>query len=157
MHIAHHRRGKTIAVTEVARRAGLKRRQIAYRAARGEVPDARRSRDGYHFEYRNTPRLRRWCDEQKRLAAERRLVFSAPKKWYSEKSDPDLLLPRKAARAFSAWRIWMEQNRPFRSWEESKLYALRHHLGTFTVAAEKVAKVLKSLSDQRLRDRVQNL
>src|SRR5437773_2606895 len=139
MHIAHHRRRKTIAVTEVARRAGLKRRQVAYRAARGEVPDARRSRDGYHFQYGDTSRLRLWCEEQKRRAAERRLVFSAPKKWYQrdfylEKADPDMLLPRKVADAFFAWRCWMEQNRPFHGWEESKLCALKRHLATFTVA-----------------------
>ena len=70
MHIAHRRNRVGITVEELAKRVGLKRRQIAELARRGKIPGANRP-DGYHYEYPVTPELLDWI-EWKRRQVERR-------------------------------------------------------------------------------------
>jgi len=98
MHIAHSRGEKFLSVEQLAKLAGLKRRQIANLAKAGDVPGARRSSDGYHFEYPDTADLRLWS-ENKRRKTEERLQFSTPARRYGDLYSSHMELPRKVAHA----------------------------------------------------------
>jgi hypothetical protein len=152
MHMAHLQNAKLLTVEEIAKLAGVKRRQVANLARRGEVPGARRASNGYHFEYPDSPALRLWIKRKRRLAKERQQLFAAPR-WYYPKGDVDMKLPRKLAGAFSEWKFWMRENQPFHRWEDEKLRALEWELGTFNEAYETVKKLLKQRSNQRVRER----
>lgn len=71
MHIAHSL-AEFLTVDEVAKRVGLKRRQIANLARAGEINGARRSPDGYHFEYPVSKELLMWISEKKKSTIRQR-------------------------------------------------------------------------------------
>ena len=96
MHIAH-RKEKLLSVEDVARHCGLKRRQIANLARDGKIDGARRSADGYHFEYPDTEKLRTWI-AWKRQAIRRR---QAPVKNPRNDGVPS---PHAVAVHFMFWR-----------------------------------------------------
>ena len=77
MHIAHLEEQKVIGVEELAKRVGLKRRQIGQLARNGKIPGAIRP-DGYHYVYSLTPELLDWI-EWKRRQVERRKHQKVPK------------------------------------------------------------------------------
>lgn len=156
MHIAHSS-GKQLTVEQVAKGAGIKRRQVAYLADRGEIPGVRRSADGYHFEYRDGPALRLWFKRKRRAARERSLELPKPVRWYDARADVDMELPRKQSAIFTGWKLWMRENQPFYGWEEEKLRALERELATFNEAYETVKQILRQRSNQRLREKKQNL
>ena len=159
MHIAH-KAHPLLTVNEVAKLAGVKRRQVAYLARAGEIPGARLSADKYHFEYADTPALRVWAKNKRRLAKERLMIFRSPRpydRFYYPKGDSDLKLPRRIARAFTNWKLWMYQHRPFHGWPEYKLQALKRELETFDEASEKLEKLLAYYSNERLREKVSRL
>jgi hypothetical protein len=81
MHIAHSKTAEFLSVEQLAKLAGLQRRQIANLARAGEIPGARRSADGYHFEYPDAADLRLWIDN-KRRQTEQRLQFLPPRRHY---------------------------------------------------------------------------
>jgi hypothetical protein len=70
MHIAHRHNAGFINVEELAKRVGLKRRQIAELARRGKIPGAIQP-DGYHYVYPITRELLDWI-EWKRLKVQQR-------------------------------------------------------------------------------------
>ena len=72
MHIAHSEVGQSITVEQLAKRIGLKRRQVANLAKKGGIPGVSRP-DGCHYQYRLTPELRDWI-ERKRSEVTRRRV-----------------------------------------------------------------------------------
>ncbi len=98
MHIAHTRVEKFLSVEQLAKLAGLKRRQIANLAKAGDIPGARRSSDGYHFEYPDSADLRLWS-ENKRRKTQERLQFSSSTRRYDDLYSSHMELPRKVAHA----------------------------------------------------------
>jgi hypothetical protein len=145
MHIAQSSESKLISVEKLAKLAGVKRRQIANLARAGEIPGARSAPNGYHFEYPDTPELRSWIKQRRRVASERSQLrrLPAPVKWYSARADVDMQLPRKLAETFFGWYEWMKQNRPLHRWSEEDLRALKSRLAVFNTAYEAVAKQVK--------------
>lgn len=154
MHIAHSRNGG-LTVEEVAKLAGLKRRQVAYLATAGEIPGAKLSRNGYHFEYPDTPELRTWAKSRRRLARERKRTFKAPRLFdrvYIAKWDDDMQLPRRIARAFTDWKLWMYQHKPLSGWKAEKLEALQSELATFDEAYQSVRRLVDYHRKERTRE-----
>jgi excisionase family DNA binding protein len=70
MHIAHHQSSGFISVEELAKRVGLKRRQIAELARNGKIPGATRL-DGYHYVYPITSELLEWIEWKRRRVKQR--------------------------------------------------------------------------------------
>ena len=148
MHIAQSRGPKFVSVEELAKLAGVKRRQIANLARAGEIPGARSAPNGYHFEYPDTPELRAWIKQKRRVASERAQLrrLPAPVKWYSARADVDMQLPRKLTLAFFGWYEWMQQNRPLHRWNEEELLELKRQLTVFNTAYEAVARQVRESS-----------
>jgi len=71
MHIAHVQNAELIGVKELAKKVGLKRRQIAHLARNRKIPDAIQ-RDGYHYVYPVTPELRDWIEWKRRKVQQRK-------------------------------------------------------------------------------------
>jgi hypothetical protein len=78
MHIAHLVEKQFLTVQELAKRMGLKRRQIAAEARKKRIPGVIRP-DGYHYAYPLTPELLDWV-EQKRRQVQRRKKAPAPER-----------------------------------------------------------------------------
>lgn len=72
MHIAHSENGQFITVEQLAKQIGLKRRQVANLAKKGEIPGVIRP-NGCHYQYPFTPALRDWI-QRKRSEVKRRRV-----------------------------------------------------------------------------------
>ena len=58
-HVTYPRR-ELLSSTELANVTGFDRRHIPRKAARGEIPDARRTKSGCHWEFPMTHNLRAW-------------------------------------------------------------------------------------------------
>jgi hypothetical protein len=78
MHIAHQVQLQVIGAEELAKRVGLKRRQIAELARRGKIANAIRP-DGYHYVYPLTPELLDWIEWKRRQVKQRRRPIEAAK------------------------------------------------------------------------------
>jgi hypothetical protein len=143
MHIAHSPGPEFLPVETVARLAGLKKRQVQNCARTGEIPGVLRAANGYHLAYPDTPELRLWCKQKRRIARERAQGRPTPVRWYSPRRDVDLQLPQKLAVAFHEWNSWMRENQPLHGWEEQKLRALKTELEVFHTVYEAVAKHVK--------------
>jgi len=71
MHIAHRDQQESVNVEELAKRIGLKRRQVAYLARKGEIPDVI-CVDGYHKAYPLTPANLGYIDWKRQKVKERK-------------------------------------------------------------------------------------
>ena len=97
MHIAHQ---KVLHVGQLAKMVGLQRRQIAYLAKKGRIPDAI-CLDGYHYQYPLTPELSDWIEWKRRQVEERKRVNSPESR--ETKTDREVITIRGFRRRFDVW------------------------------------------------------
>jgi hypothetical protein len=99
MHIAHHKVSK-VHVEQLAKMVGLKRRQIAYLAKKGRIPDAI-CPDGYHYQYPLTPQLSDWIEWKHRLVERRKQANSPESRRIG--TDREVITIRNFRRRFDVW------------------------------------------------------
>ena len=98
MHIAHLEEQKLIGVEELAKRVGLKRRQIAKLARNGKIPGAIRP-DGYHYEYRVTPELLDWIEWKRRRIQRRKQPES-----FQTRTNTGVITIQGLRQSFDIWK-----------------------------------------------------
>jgi transcriptional regulator with XRE-family HTH domain len=79
MHIAHPQPQLFLTVEDLAKKVGLKRRQIAELARREKIPGVSRL-DGYHYVYPITPELLDWIEWKRRQVQQRKQPKSSKTK-----------------------------------------------------------------------------
>ena len=89
---------KLIGVEELAKRAGLKRRQIAQLARNGKIPGAIRP-DGYHYEYRVTPELLDWIEWKRRRIQRRKQPES-----FQTRTNTGVITIQGLRQSFDIWK-----------------------------------------------------
>ena len=96
MHIAHQEPVQAIGAEELAKRLGLKRRQVAYLAP--EIPDVIRP-DGYRNMYPLTPANLDWIEWKRRKVQQRK----RPTKTVKLKSNSGVITIQGIRQEFDVW------------------------------------------------------
>lgn len=124
--------GRKIPLSRVMNEACLKRRQVAYLAARGRIPGAQRAANGYHFEYFDTREYRCWLADRK-IAAKGRNKKD-PLEWpktYLFTSSPKTQGPQAMRIFLDDWKRDVLSKYPLFEWPLDELMNLKRQLLPF--------------------------
>ncbi len=112
--------------------SGLKRRRIAFLAARGQIPGARRAANGYHFEYFDTREFRCWIADRKIAAIKRnkKNPFEWPKT-YLLRPSVKTNVPLALRICFNKWKGDVLEKYPLFEWPVEEVINLKRQLRPF--------------------------
>ena len=130
--------GKQISLATVTKASRLKRRQVAYLAARGRIPGARRAANGYQFEYFDTREYRQWLADRK-IAAQDRNIFEFPKS-YLVSSSAKTKVPMAMRLCLDEWKRIVLRNYPLCEWSWEESVNLKRQLQPFHELYEQAEK-----------------
>jgi hypothetical protein len=129
---------KKISLTAVTKASGLKRRQIAYLAARRRIPGAQRAANGYHFEYFDTREYRRWLADRRIMAQDRNIPEF--RKSYLFKPSAKTRVPMALRLYLREWKCIVLGNYPLCEWSWEESMNLKQPLLPFYELYEKAAR-----------------
>ena len=132
---------RKISLSKVTKASGLKRRQVAYLAARCRIPGARRAANGYHFEYFDTRKYRCWLKDRKIAANKRNKInpFEWPKT-YLLRPSVKTKLPLALRLCLNQWERDVLKKYPLFEWPLEELINLKRQLRPFNQLWEQVCK-----------------
>ena len=146
MHIAHLNPAEFLSVRQLEKLTGLKRRQIANLAKYRDIPGARLSANGYHYEYPDSEALREWIMWKQLEVKQRKIRKLKPgAEWPQNNPAKSGIANLPGIRMeFDMWHQRATSNRPLEKWTSEALLEAVREIYPIAVFVKNVQKILVS-------------